>query len=153
MGISQSSVWLDKQQLVNIISTPGLIRANYTWETVNTFDIGIDLNLLRNRMSMTFDWYSRETTGMLGNGVELPSVVGAAAPLQNVSDMKTRGWELSLNWHDNIGDVSYRVGFNLYDHKSKITKFNNASGNLGSRYVGQVLGEIWGYKADGYYSI
>lgn len=104
-------------------------------------------------MSMTFDWYSRETTGMLGNGVELPSVVGAAAPLQNVSDMKTRGWELSLNWHDNIGDVSYRVGFNLYDHKSKITKFNNASGNLGSRYVGQVLGEIWGYKADGYYSI
>lgn len=153
MGISQSSVWLNNDQLVNVISTPGLIRANYTWETVNTLDVGADLDLFHRRLSIVYDWYSRETTGMLGSGIELPSVVGASAPLQNVSDMKTRGWELSICWNDRIGDFAYRAGFNIYDHKSKITKFNNASGNLGSRYVGQVLGEIWGYKADGFYSI
>ena len=67
--------------------------------------------------------------------------------------MRTKGWELSLNWRDRVGDFTYRVGFNLYDHKSEITKFDNATGNLGSRYEGQVLGEIWGYKADGVYSI
>ena len=153
MNISQSNVWLNNGQLVNIISTPGLIRANYTWETVSTFDVGVDVSLWRNRFNMTFDWYNRSTTGMLGSGVELPSVVGAAAPLQNVSDMRTKGWELSLNWRDHVGDFTYRVGFNLYDHKSEITKFDNATGNLGSRYEGQVLGEIWGYKADGFYSI
>ena len=112
MNISQSNVWLNNGQLVNIISTPGLIRANYTWETVSTFDVGVDVSLWRNRFNMTFDWYNRSTTGMLGSGVELPSVVGAAAPLQNVSDMRTKGWELSLNWRDHVGAFTYRVGFN-----------------------------------------
>jgi len=153
MTIQQSDVWLNGGQKVNTISTPGLIRANYTWETVKTFDLGVDVAAFNNRLQMTFDWYNRTTSGMLGDGVELPGSVGASAPLQNVSDMRTRGWELSANWRDRIGEVSYRVGFNLYDHKSEITKYNNASGNIKYYYEGQQLGEIWGYKADGYYSI
>ena len=153
MNITSSNVWLNKGEFVNVISTPGLIRANYTWETVRTFDIGADLNMFNNRLQFVFDWYNRTTVGMLGNGVELPSVVGAPAPLQNVSDMRTRGWELSLSWHDKVGDFSYRAAFNLYDHVSKITKFNNATGNLKYHYEGEVLGEIWGYVNDGFYSI
>lgn len=82
MSISESNVWLDKGELVNIISTPGLVRANYTWETVSTLDFGIDLHAFRHRFSAVFDWYRRSTTGMLGNGVELPSVVGTSAPLR-----------------------------------------------------------------------
>ena len=37
---------------------------------------------------------------MLAPGVQLPAVVGASAPYQNTADMRTRGWELSLNWRD-----------------------------------------------------
>ena len=153
MGISESDVWLDNSEKVNIISTPGLIRANYTWETVSTFDIGVDLDAFHNRFKLVFDWYSRNTTGMLSSGVELPSTVGASAPLQNVADMNTKGWELALRWNDNIGDFGYRIGFNLYDHLSRITKFNNTSKNLGYNYVGKTLGEIWAYESDGFYSI
>ena len=153
MAITSSNVWLNGDQLVNMISTPGLIRGNYTWETVRTFDLGLDLNMLNNRLNLVFDWYNRMTVGMLSNGVELPSVVGAPAPLQNVSDMCTRGWELSLGWQDKVGDFGYRASFHLYDHISRITKFNNASGNLKYHYVGETLGEIWGYEADGYYTI
>lgn len=153
MEIKQDYVWLNGGKLVNSISTPGLIRANYTWETVRTLDFGVDLNAFNYHLALSFDWYRRETSGMLGDGVELPSVVGAPAPLQNVSDMFTRGWELSLNWRDNIGELGYRLGFNLYDHQSTITKFNNATGNLKYYYEGQRLGEIWGYVAEGYYSI
>lgn len=153
MSISESNVWLDKGELVNIISTPGLVRANYTWETVSTLDFGIDLHAFRHRLSAVFDWYRRSTTGMLGNGVELPSVVGTSAPLQNVSDMETEGWELSLGWNDRIGGFGYELGFNLYDHRSRITKFKNESNNLSYNYVGKTLGELWGYVSDGYYSI
>ena len=80
--------------------------------------------------------------------------------------MRTNGWELSLTWRDKIGEWNYNIGINLYDHTSKITKFNNKDGALkfkdngngglmadGTYYVGQKLGEIWGYKSDGYYSI
>lgn len=153
MNISESNVWIDKAGKVNVISTPGLIRGNYGWETVTTLNIGLDLNAFRDRLGFVFDWYRRNTTGMLSNGVELPGVVGAAAPLQNVADMRTDGWELSLRWNDYVGDFNYHAGFSLYDHRSIITKFNNSSNNLNYNYIGKCLGEIWGYETDGYYSI
>lgn len=152
MGVSQGTTWLSGDERVSVIGVPGLVRANYTWETVKTLDIGFDLYMFDNRLSATFDWYRRTTEGMLASGVELPATVGASAPLQNVADMRTDGWELALTWRDRIDDWRYSVSFNLYDHMSKITKYNNESGNIGTYYNGQELGEIWGYVSDGYYS-
>lgn len=153
MSIGQGTTWLDKDDKTTYITMPGLVRANYTWETVKTLDLGVDVNAVGNRLNVVFDWYQRNTEGMLADGVELPSTVGASAPLQNVADMRTNGWELAVNWQDRIGDWNYRIGFNVYDHMSKVTKYNNESGNLSYYYKGRKFGEIWGYVADGYYSI
>ena len=153
MNIAEGTPWINKGGKVTYFTTPGLIRANYTWEKVKTTDIGLDFNAFDNRLTSTFDWYKRVTEGMLSSGVELPSTVGASAPLQNVADMVTKGWELAVNWRDHIGEVGYQIGFNLYDHRSKITKYNNETGNLAYYYEGMRLGEIWGYEADGYYAI
>lgn len=153
MGIGQSTTWLDGGNKITYIGVPGLVRANYTWETVTTFDAGFDLSLLGNRLNAVFDWYQRDTKDMLANGVELPSTIGTGAPLQNVADMTTKGWELAVTWRDRIGDWNYSIGVNLYDHQSKITNYNNASGNLNYKYNGQKFGEIWGYVSDGFYTI
>lgn len=153
MAIGQSTTWLDNNDKITYIGVPGLVRANYTWETVTTLDVGFDMTLLNNRLSAVFDWYKRDTKDMLASGVELPSTVGASAPLQNVANMTTNGWELAITWRDKIGDWNYSIGFNLYDHMSKITKYNNESGNLGYYYNGQKFNEIWGYVSDGFYSI
>lgn len=153
MGIGQSTAWLDGGDKITYISVPGLVRANYTWETVTTLDVGFDLNMFNNRLSAVFDWYRRDTRDMLADGVELPSTVGASAPLQNVADMSTNGWELAVTWRDKIGDWNYSVGFNVYDHMSKIRKYNNESGNLSYYYNGRKFNEIWGYVSDGFYSI
>ncbi len=153
MGIGQNTTWLDGGNKVTVIGVPGLVRANYTWETVTTLDLGFDLNMFGNRLNAVFDWYKRDTKDMLSAGVELPSTVGASAPLQNVADMTTKGWELAVTWRDRIGDWNYSIGFNVYDHMSKITKYNNESGNLDYYYVGRKFNEIWGYVSDGFYSI
>ena len=154
MGIGQSTTWLDGGDKITYIGVPGLVRANYTWETVTTLDFGFDLNMFRNRLNVVFDWYKRDTKDMLSEGVELPSSVGTTAPLQNVADMTTKGWELNVTWRDRIGDWNYSVGFNLYDSKSEITKFNNKSGNIGTYHVGYYYpNDIWGYISDGYYGI
>lgn len=79
--------------------------------------------------------------------------MGTSAPLQNIADLSSDGWELNLTWRDRIGDFAYNIGFNIYDNQAKIKKFNNESGLIGQYYVGQKLGELWGYVADGYYSI
>ena len=155
--------WLQDGEHVTYITAPGLVSNSFTWEVVETLDFGFDIVMLNNRLRGTFDWYQRTTKGMLVAGMQLPAVMGVSAPMQNTADMQTTGWELSLNWRDKIGDWNYNFGFNLYDRTSKIKKFNNEDGVLkfkgdgtldnGIYYVGQKLGEIWGYKSDGYYTI
>jgi hypothetical protein len=82
--------------------------------------------------------------------VEFPSVLGTSAPQQNAADLRTKGWETSLTWRDKIGsDWSYRLTLSLSDWTSEITKYDNPTGALSERYVGQKIGEIWGYETVG----
>lgn len=153
MPVGLNTVWLHGNDKVSIISTPGLVSSTFTWETVNSLNIGFDFSAFNNRLQATFDWFKRKTTGMLAAGVEIPSVVGATAPLQNVADLSSKGWELNVSWRDKIGDFSYNIGFNVYDNRAFIDKYNNESGLISDYYVGKELGEIWGYESDGYYTI
>ena len=153
---NKATSWIiDDTYVTSISSLPALVSQNFTWEKVGTINVGLDVNLFNNRLSGVFEWYQRNTNGMLAPGVQLPAVVGASAPYQNTADMRTRGWELSLNWRDQIGKVGYRIGFNLSDYKSEIIKYddNAATRLLSSYYPGQTLGEIWGYVVDGYYTV
>lgn len=147
--------WLQNGDFVTAISSlPALVSTTFTWEKVSTVNVGLDLTMLNNRLTGTAEWYVRDTKGMLAPGMQLPAVVGASSPYQNTADMQTKGWEVSLNWRDNIGQLGYRIGFNLTDYKSKITKYNaNEAKLLSNFYEGQELGEIWGYVADGFYTI
>ncbi|WP_320989936.1 TonB-dependent receptor [Bacteroides sp.] len=148
--------WLSGGDYVTAInSLPNLVSTSFTWEKVATTDIGLDLNMFGNRLNAVFDWYQRDTKGMLAPGMQLPAVVGASSPFQNTADMRTRGWELAVNWRDRIGKFNYRVGFNLSDSYSEITKYddNAASKLLSNFYPGQRLGEIWGYEVDGFYTV
>ena len=108
--------------------------------------------MLNGRLRGTFEWYRRSTRACSPPD-RSSSTVGASAPLQNVADMRTDGYELSLTGQDRIGEWSYRVGFNIYDHMSKITKFDNKTGALSRWYEGRELNQIWGYVSDGYYTI
>ena len=135
------------------LNPPALVRTNYTWETVRTLDFGFDLSMFNNRLTAVFDWYKRDTKGMLAPGMELPGVVGASAPRQNTADLRTKGWELAVNWRERRGAFNYGIGFNIYDSTSEITKYKNEAGLLDHYYVGQELGNIWGYISDGYYTV
>lgn len=153
--VGNSNYWLKDGEFITYISTPGLVSNSFTWETVETLDIGFDASMFNSRLQVTFDWYQRTTRDMLIAGIQLPAVVGTSAPMRNAADMRTRGWEIAVNWRDQIGDWKYNVGFNLYDYKSKITKYSNNEAKLLSQnyYEGKTLGEIWGYVSDGFYTI
>ncbi|MCM0270486.1 SusC/RagA family TonB-linked outer membrane protein [Bacteroides fragilis] len=143
--------WLVGGKKPTTLSTPPMVSSAFTWEKVYTLDFGVDFGFFDNRLNGTFDWYRRDTKGMLAPGMDLPWVVGVAAAKQNAADLKTYGWELELNWRDRIKDFSYRIGFNLYDSQSEITKFNNETNLLGTYRKGQKIGEIWGYVTDRFY--
>ena len=134
---------------VRYVQPGGLVSNTVTWEKVTQWDLGLDFTILNNRLTGTFDYYQRKTTGMLGAGQLLPSILGADEPEENASDLKTYGWELALTWNDRLENgLHYSVGFNISDAQAVITKYDNPTKSLASTYyVGMKVGEIWGYES------
>lgn len=137
---------------------PGNIPESLTWETSTTYDVGLDIDMLSNRLSFVFDCFRRNTTNMFTLGPELPAVFGDSSPRGNNADMKTNGWEITLQWRDQFmlagKPFRYNVKGMLWDNRSWITKFNNPHKSLGtgyttSYYEGMEIGEIWGYHIEG----
>ncbi|MDQ3291617.1 MAG: SusC/RagA family protein, partial [Bacteroidota bacterium] len=137
-------------------SQPGVIPDGLTWETSTTQNIGLDITMLGNRLTFTGDAYIRKTTDMFTVGMTLPAVFGTNVPKGNYADLKTKGWEVALNWQDKFNVASkplnYSVRLTLADYQAEITKYNNPDKKLSDYYAGQKLGEIWGYVTDGYFT-
>ena len=134
-------------------TTPNIVPNSLTWEKSTTYDIGLDVDMLSNRLSMVFDYYQRYTTDMYTVGPTLPAVLGAATPKGNNAEMKTKGWELSIMWRDNFTlankPFNYSVKAMLWDSRTWVTKFNNPTKLLSTYYEGQEIGTIWGYHIEG----
>ncbi|UKJ06884.1 SusC/RagA family TonB-linked outer membrane protein [Solitalea lacus] len=137
------------------LTVPAPISPNLTWEKSTSTNIGADIGMFNNRLTASFDWYIRNTKDMLIPGKTLPAVFGASSPRENAADMRTKGWELALNWKNRTTlankPFSYNFGIGLSDYTATITRFDNPGNLLSNYYVGQQLGEIWGYSIDGYF--
>ncbi|CAL1520132.1 TonB-dependent receptor [Chitinophaga sp. MM2321] len=134
---------------------PNVIPDGLTWEKSTTVNIGVDVAFLDNRLKVVYDKYTRRTTNMFTVGLPVPAVFGAAVPKGNYADLKTKGWELSVNWNDqfNAGSkpFSYSFGFVLSDYQSYITRFNNPNELINTYYEGMRVGDMWGFVNDGYF--
>ena len=132
------------------------IASDMTWETAQQWDLGLDVTMFGNRLNLTADVYIRDTKDMLTEGIALPSVYGADPPEMNTADLRTKGYELSMSWRDQFQlagkPFEYNVGFNISDYKSVITKYDNPEKSFAKDYyVGMEIGEIWGFKTDGFF--
>jgi TonB-linked SusC/RagA family outer membrane protein len=134
---------------------PAVVPENLTWETSTTSNIGLDISMLSNRLSFSGDAYVRKTTDMFTFGLTPPAVFGASVPRGNYADLTTKGWEASITWKDKLGNgkkpFKYNVRFVLSDNKTVIDKYNNPEKFLNDYYVGQTIGEIWGYETAGFF--
>ncbi len=154
LSINQSN-YIANGGRINYLTTPSPVSSNFTWETSTTTDIGLDMGFLDDRLQASFDWYQRDVVDMLTQGRELPSVFGASEPEENAADLRTRGFEATLDWRDRIAigskSLNYRIGVYLADSRTHITKFDNPNGDIQQYYEGQELGEIWGYTVQGFF--
>lgn len=102
----------------------GLVDQDITWETTTSTDIGVDMGFLKNRLSVEADYFMKKTTDII---VQLPIPLimgGLTAPFENVGEMKNNGFELNVNWQDNISkDFSYNIGANFTYVDNEVTKF------------------------------
>lgn len=154
LSITQSKFMLEGQK-VSYTSSPDPKSSHFTWEKSETFDLGLDISTLNNRLTATFDLYQRNTKNMLAIFRSLPSVYGATVPKENNACLRNRGWEISAGWSDviklNRGNLSYGIHVNLSDYTAEITDYYNTTNYLGDYYVGQKIGEIWGLNTLGFF--
>ena len=152
---SESLAYLMNGSIISGLKAPTLASTNITWEKVYTTNIGLDWTMLNGRFTGSFDYYIRDTKGMVVNKT-YPAVLGTTGGKENLADMRTKGMELSLTWNDQIKDVAgspldYSIGIGISDNTSEITKYDNPTLSLDeTHYQGKKIGEIWGYVTDGF---
>jgi len=111
---------------------------NLKWETTNQFDFGVEFSLLDDRLSGEVDYYNKKTKDALVV-VNIPSILGDPnnAYITNAASFKNTGYEVSLNWKDDITkDLTYNVGANITFNKNEITNLAGGQALLGGS-VGQ----------------
>jgi len=146
---------------------PGTTLGNRSlkWETLHATSIGVDLSLINSRINLTIDWYNNQISDMLMKST-VPASTGYTNQFQNVSKMRNRGWEFTLNTV-NVRTKNFRWSsdLNLAFNKSKVISLDqeydyktfsvgsNRSGML-TYYavVGNRLGDMYGYKYEGLYT-
>ena len=97
---------------------------NISWESTTDYDLGVDVNLLNNKISFTADIYKKRTEGIL-RPVNLPAQVGnLSGPQENVGSVDNNGVELVAQYRDNIGGFSYNVYGNMAYNKNKVLDLN-----------------------------
>lgn len=125
-----------------------------TWEIVETTNIGFDINMFSNRLTLTADYYWKSNKDMIIN-YTLPSTVGVSAPSGNLGQMKMWGWEFEIGWRDRIRNLNYQISFNISDSQNEITKLDNASeiwAGTVKLLEGYPMHTLWGYQTDGFWS-
>ena len=131
-------------------SSPKLVSKSLTWETIRTTNIGLDLGFFNGELNVTADWYQRDTKDMLAPGKALPGVIGTSAAYENAGSLRTRGWELAIDWRHRFGEFNVYATASINDYKTKVTEWD--SNNLiNSNYSGKEYGEIWGFETERYF--
>jgi len=158
-GLISNKTETSTTDILSIMGNPvyyqkAMVSKDVTWETISTTNIGLDLDLLKNRLNLTADYYWKYNNNMLSQ-LRVGNIVGVIdLPYQNVGRLKTWGWEISVGWHDKIDQVAYHVNVTLADNQNKLLSYagNNVIQAGTVQFLeGYSLNTIWGYKTDGFW--
>lgn len=124
------------------------------WETTAITDIGLDASFLQSRINVAFDWYDKTTSDILLQ-LPMPNIFlgSLGAPYQNAGKVRNRGWELSINYNDGVGDWQWQAGVSLAGVKNQILdmKGQESIGNHTINREGEAIDSYYGLKALGIY--
>jgi TonB-linked SusC/RagA family outer membrane protein len=141
--------------VVGAVALTSLANPTITWESIKQYDIGLDASLFRNRVSVTADYFKRNSYDVLYTNFPIPSSIGVTnLAAQNAASMENSGIELTVNYRGKAGAVNYNIG-------ASVSKFaDNKVTSLGDKgietitsesiiRIGQPFGAYYGYKVVG----
>ena len=121
------------------------------WETSEQFNVGIDLRFLRDRLTMSLDWFDKRTKDLIVTGITTSTIVGVSASPMNAGNVDNKGIELEIRWRDQIGDFGYSISGNFSTLKNRVTYLHptlkDGLAGTGVRNYGTVTRFEIGYPA------
>lgn len=120
-------------------SLMGLGNPNLTWQKTKETNLGLELGLLRNRVTLEFDYYNKKTTDLLSS-MDLPLSTGFSSYVANIGEMSNKGFEMSLNAYiirDRSKRINWMVGGQLVHDVNKITRLSDAIMEQNQKYLSQ----------------
>lgn len=154
-GIS-STVYSPNNQLGKGKAQTSLENRDLSWEKTRSYDIGIDIGLLRNRINITADYYDKRTNDLLYN-VAVPAISGFTGSISNIGDIGNKGFEVEVNSQNLTGKFTWNTSFNISMNRNKVLDmgvdkeklFEDQYGMSWLLRVGEPMFSYYGYKAIG----
>ncbi len=158
----------DETNIVGGFNSIKVVNQDIKWEQINTINAGIDINLFRDRLSISAEYYDRQTMDMLYNlpiplssGIARFNAANSTMPV-NIGKISNRGWELTATYRDRKGSLNYSVSGNISQNHNKVVdlgiptayiysgSLSFMSGNSPFKTVnGQPVGQIYGLISEG----
>ncbi len=142
--------------LSNGRSVTTLGNNNLGWEKTSQLDIGADIGLLDDRISVTYDYFRKYTTDMLYQ-VAVPRASGFSSVFTNVGEFKFWGHEFAIRSKNTVSALKWTTDFNVTFLKNRVEKLGTENAPIGGRdyphitQVGEQIGMFYGYVFDGVY--
>ncbi|MDR3219466.1 MAG: TonB-dependent receptor [Dysgonamonadaceae bacterium] len=134
-----------------------VINPNISWNESTTSNIGIDMDGWKGLAGFTFDMFRRNRSGLLATRLaELPGIVGAGLPQENLESDRTEGFELELRHRNHINKVKYSIsGVFSFAHTKNIFAVEEKAGNSYENWIrsksNRYTYATWGWGKDGRY--
>ena len=128
-GVINNATWN------NFVYNSSAMNRNLTWETSEQWDLGLDVELFKNRLALSFDYFDKRTFNLIQKQtMNWPSSIGLDPLLINQGEIRNRGIEIQANWNDRVNkDFSYFVSGNFSYLKNWVSDIGvkNADGSPG----------------------
>lgn len=140
----------DGKQLADGVAQIALSNSDISWEKSKQFDVGVDVSMFKDKLTLTADYYIKTVNDMLLR-FPLPYYAGQQPAFTNAGDMENKGWEVALGYRNKIKDFNYGITLTLNDNRNEITNLNGNNSQDRTQVEGYPNGGIWGYLSNGYY--
>ena len=119
------------------------------WETSEQLDLGLDLRLFGNKLTLVYDYYIKQTKDLIIRGIRSSNVVGNTLSPVNAGNVRNAGHEIEISWKDKIGDFSYGISGNVATLKNEVTYLHESLSRVAGGQGGQGSG-VTTYFEKGY---
>ena len=164
--LSGEGVYVFDNVLTTGVAVGTIPNKDLKWESDTKIDLGFESKLFDNKLEVIADYFNNTRSDLIIGGVPISGInggyaPGSGAPAVNAGKVKNSGFELVLNYKNNINDFKYDLGFNITKINNEVLEVNNSTNYIESgsfaigqlpptrMEVGQPIGVFYGLQTDG----